>query len=59
MQTALVGVGRVFHYKNNLKICKRLEYIESENGQELIIESKNISKQLSNFINYLKRSEIY
>ncbi|MFD1616129.1 four helix bundle protein [Gelatiniphilus marinus] len=41
-----------------LRICERLEYIESKNIQELIIESKNISKQLSKFINYLKKSEI-
>ena len=42
-----------------LRICERLEYLESKNVQEFIIEVENISKQLSKFINYLKRSEIY
>jgi hypothetical protein len=53
MQTEHAVAGNRFLYK------KRLEYIESKNIQELVIESENISKQLSKFINYLKKSEIY
>ncbi|MFY0602436.1 MAG: four helix bundle protein [Flavobacteriaceae bacterium] len=41
-----------------LRICEQLEYIDSKTVEELIIEVENISKQLSKFINYLKRSEI-
>ncbi|MGJ8744204.1 four helix bundle protein [Polaribacter sp.] len=54
-----ISKGSCGEVRSLLRICERLEYIESKNIQELIIESENISKQLSKFINYLKRSEIY
>jgi four helix bundle protein len=54
-----ISKGSCGEVRSLLRICERLEYIESKNIQELIIEGENISKQLSKFINYLKRSEIY
>jgi four helix bundle protein len=54
-----ISKGSSGEVRSLLRICERLEYLESKNVQELIIESENISKQLSKFINYLKRSEIY
>lgn len=53
-----ISKGSCGEVRSLLRICERLEYIESKNVKELIIESENISKQLSKFINYLKRSEI-
>ena len=54
-----ISKGSSGEVRSLLRICERLEYLESKNVQELIIEVENISKQLSKFINYLKRSEIY
>ena len=54
-----ISKGSCGEVRSLLRICERLEYIESKSVQELIIESENISKQLSKFINYLKKSEIY
>lgn len=54
-----ISKGSSGEVRSLLRICERLKYIESKNVQELVIESENISKQLSKFINYLKKSEIY
>ncbi|MFY0628922.1 MAG: four helix bundle protein [Flavobacteriaceae bacterium] len=53
-----ISKGSSGEVRSLLKICEQLEYIESKAVEELIIEVENISKQLSKFINYLKRSEI-
>ncbi len=54
-----ISKGSCGEVRSLLRICSRLEYIKSESTEELIVECENISKQLSKFINYLKRSEIY
>ena len=54
-----ISKGSCGEVRSLLRICERLEYIESKNIHELIIESESISKQLSKFINYLNKSEIY
>jgi len=54
-----ISKGSGGEVRSLLKICDRLEYLDKKDVQELIIEIESISKQLSKFINYLKRSEIY
>ena len=51
-----ISKGSSGEVRSLLRICERLEYLENKKVQELIIE---VEKQLSKFINYLKRSEIY
>ena len=53
-----ISKGSSGEVRSLLRICERLNYLEKEKVQELIIEVEDISKQLSKFINYLKRSEI-
>lgn len=54
-----ISKGSSGEVRSLLKICNRLEYLENIKAEELIMEVEDISKQLSKFINYLKRSEIY
>jgi four helix bundle protein len=53
-----IAKGSSGEVRSLLKICERLDYFEKQKVKELIIEVEDISKQLSKFINYLKRSEI-
>jgi len=53
-----ISKGSSGEVRSLMKICERLEYFEKEKAQEFITEVEEISKQLSKFINYLKRSEI-
>ena len=54
-----ISKGSSGEVRSLLRICEKLEYLENNVIQELINEVEDISKQLSKFINYLKRSEIY
>jgi four helix bundle protein len=53
-----ISKGSSGEVRSLLRICERLEFIDNKKVKELIIEVEDISKQLSKFINYLKRSEI-
>lgn len=53
-----ISKGSSGEVRSLLRICESLDYLEREKVLELIIEIEDISKQLSKFINYLKRSEI-
>ncbi len=53
-----ISKGSSGEVRSLIKICERLNYLEKEKIQGLITEVEDISKQLSKFINYLKRSEI-
>ena len=53
-----IAKGSSGEVRSLLRICERLNIIEPKKVEELIIEVESISKQLSKFINYLKKSEI-
>lgn len=53
-----ISKGSSGEVRSLLRICERLQMIESSKAQELINEVEEISKQLSKFINYLNKSEI-
>lgn len=50
-----IAKGSSGEVRSLIKICERLTYFEPEKAQKMIIEIENISKQLSKFINYLKK----
>lgn len=53
-----IAKGSCGECRNLLSISKSLNYIDEEKYKELRNEIIEISKQLSNFIKYLKNSEI-
>ena len=54
-----ISKGSSGEVRSLLKICERLAYIDKDIVEESIKEVEDISKQLSKFINYLNKSEIY
>ena len=54
-----ISKGSSGEVRSLLRICEELSYLENKEVEELIAAVEDISKQLSKFINYLKRSEIY
>ncbi len=53
-----IAKGSCGECRNILAICNELNQIEQKKYKELKTNCIEISKQLSNFINYLKRSNI-
>ena len=53
-----ISKGSSGEVRSLLRICEKLNFIDKNTVEELIIESEDISKQLSKFISYLKNSNI-
>ncbi len=53
-----ISKGSSGEVRSLLKICEELKLLESNEIEQLINESEDISKQLSKFISYLKNSDI-
>lgn len=53
-----ISKGSSGEVRSLLRICETLNMIEKSTVNELINDVEDISKQLSNFINYLKQSSI-
>ena len=44
--------------RSHLHLAMDLGYVEKEKGEALVTEFKNLSRMISNFINYLKNSNL-
>ena len=53
-----ISKGSSGEVRSLLRICEELKFLDKKTVEELLVKIEDISKQLSKFITYLKKSEI-